>query len=92
MSSATLWKPISLVMLFGVTLLCMLALQTARARCENRVNSRDDARDVWVYLVARDPDRRDDPDVVEFVEFLNGRLPILECSWWGTPTTVKETQ
>lgn len=50
-----------------------------RKACERSVANRDDGRAVWLYLVARDPERRDDPDVVEFVRFLNDRLPPLTC-------------
>lgn len=57
--------------------------------CERVVQSREDGRAVWLYLVGRDPERRDDPDVVEFVEFLNDRLPPLECD--GGYPVVKES-
>jgi len=49
-----------------------------RAIAEHAI--RDDDRAVWLYLVARDPERQDDPDVVAFVDFLNSRLPELECN------------
>jgi hypothetical protein len=73
----------------GALLMAGLGLQTAHARCRDRVESRDDSRSVWLYLVARDPDRVDDPDVVEFVAFLNDRLPPLECNFWGSPGEVE---
>jgi hypothetical protein len=65
---------------FGVTF--------RRLLCDESVGRRDDGRAVWLYLVAREPDRRDDPDVVEFVNFLDVRLPPLHCNFWGSP---KET-
>lgn len=59
------------------------------AACERSVSTREDGRAVWLYLVARDPERADDPDVVAFVTFLNDRLPPLECVR-GRPTPVTE--
>lgn len=47
--------------------------------CQRTVDARDDGRAVWLYLVNRDPERQHDPDVVEFVAYLDERLPVLEC-------------
>lgn len=79
-----IWKPIVTVVAAGLVLLSFVTLQTQRTFCDQRADTREDARSVWLYLVAREPERRDDPDVVSFIEFLNGRLPALECTWWGS--------
>lgn len=63
----------------GLTVMVWVVLDMRGAACERAVTNREDGRAVWLYLVARDPDRRDDPDVIEFVRFLNDRLPPLIC-------------
>lgn len=62
-----------------------------RKACDRAVANRDDGRAVWLYLVARNPERRDDPDVIDFITFLNDRLPPLVCvDGIPTPTTPEE--
>jgi hypothetical protein len=81
-----LWRPVAIVAVGGAALLGGIAVQTNRESCDRRVDARDDGRAVWLYLVAREPDRRDDPDVVRFVKFLDDRLPPLHCNFWGSPS------
>lgn len=68
-----------LICLVGMMLVGGLFVATAHSDCNRAVQVREDGRAVWLYLVARQPERRDDPDVVEFVEFLDNRLPPLQC-------------
>jgi hypothetical protein len=79
------------VIMCGVAGVTVTAVMTSNARhelqrklqheaCESTVDNRDDSRAMWLFLIAaNEPDRADDPDVVAFVEYLNRRLPPLEC-------------
>jgi hypothetical protein len=78
------------VMIVGLVILAGSTMQTNRRLCEQRAETRDDGRAVWMYLVAREPERRDDADVVAFVDYLNTRLPSLSCDWRGE-SNEKET-
>jgi hypothetical protein len=51
------------VMIVGLVILAGSTMQTNRRLCEQRAETRDDGRAVWMYLVAREPERRDDAGV-----------------------------
>lgn len=75
-------KVVACIIALGIVTFSLLTwgiIQQRAHDCQGRVDGREDGRAVWLYLVARDPERADDPDVVEFVEFLNDRLPPLHC-------------
>jgi len=88
------WKIIALVasimaLSFGLTFGCVnYQNRQEQDRCERTVNGRADGRSVWEYLIATvaDPESQ---RVKDFVEFLNKRLPALECVD-GKPTPVTE--
>jgi hypothetical protein len=70
------------VVLFGAT------VGVRRVVCAETVDTRDDARSVWIYLIETSADPESER-VGEFVEFMDRRLPALECSSWGTPKEVE---
>jgi hypothetical protein len=70
------------VVLFGAT------VGVRRVVCAETVDTRDDARSVWIYLIETSADPESER-VGEFVEFMDHRLPALECSSWGTPKEVE---
>lgn len=91
-------KAVAAIVLGGGGAVAFTAWQVGEIRqeeqqrdCRRAVAARDDGRAVWLYLVARDPERADDPDVVEFVEFLDSRLPPLRCVA-GDPTPISTTE
>jgi hypothetical protein len=83
------FKQVIAVVIVGLVLIGLVTAQVNTRLCEQRAASRDDGRAVWLYLVAREPERRDDPDVVDFVRFLDERLPALDCNWMGEPVEVE---
>lgn len=86
------------LMLVGGSAVAYTAYQVGEIReeererdCRRAVAARDDNRAVWLYLVAREPERADDDDVVTFVAFLDERLPPLACvDGTPTPTTTED--
>lgn len=84
------FKVIVWIAVIGLALLGGFTVGLNRWLCQETVQRRDDGRAVWLYLVARDPDRADDPDVVEFVAFLDDNLPALGCTWWGDSQPVED--
>lgn len=56
------------------------AVDAVEQSCARAVAGRDDARAVWLYIIGvQEPERRDDPDFIAFVDFLNEHLPPLTC-------------
>jgi hypothetical protein len=70
------------LVLFGAT------VGVRRVVCEETVDTREDARSVWIYLIETSADPESER-VRAFVEFMDRRLPSLECSAWGTPKEVE---
>lgn len=86
MSTPRYVKVIGAICAVGLAVVLYAATQVAGLRASQRENgcrfaaaAREDSRAVWLYLIGREPDRRDDPDVVAFIAFLDERLPSLRC-------------
>ena len=80
-------KVVAAIILGGLGAVSFTAWQVHEIRreeeqrdCRRAVAGRDDNRAMWLYIIGvQDPERRDDPDFIAFVRFLNEQLPPLTC-------------
>jgi hypothetical protein len=66
-----------------------LVNQKAHDACEFVVDARDDNRAVWLFLLHRASTDQAAPETIEFKDYLDHRLPPLECVG-NTPTPITQ--